>query len=276
MKKINFWLLASLFTAALTLTACGGDDDGPSGNPGGNGGGEEQVDEPALTINDLKGTWKWVNPKNADNNWTLAMGEDNSFSLSYAKSKDATPELWIGTWAEQDGNVVVAINKYSNDKGDQDVEGQYTLTYKKIANGIQFYVNKTLPKSGSRLGGIFVREGVTLDESLLKISDPELVGDWAMYSSHLIINADGTFTYNEDEGRIVELEPLALENGEALKQYVRIAYGSSMSAYIKCYVIKDGTLYVNGWNYGADCKSVEDFINQPGHWGMEKYTKVTE
>ena len=27
MKKMNFWLLASLFTAAFTLTACGDDDD---------------------------------------------------------------------------------------------------------------------------------------------------------------------------------------------------------------------------------------------------------
>ena len=27
MKKLNLWLLASLFVAAFTLTACGDDDD---------------------------------------------------------------------------------------------------------------------------------------------------------------------------------------------------------------------------------------------------------
>ena len=226
MKKINLWLLASLFVAALTLTACGSDD---GDNNGGNGG-----TEPALTIKDLMGTWKWVNPKNVDNCWTLAMGEDNSFSVSYVASKDATPSRWSGSWAEQDDKVVLAINKYSNKNGDKDVEGQLTLSSKKVANGIQFFTDHSLPESGSRLGGIFVREGVTLDESLLKISDQELIGDWAIYSYHFIINADGTCTYNKDEGRIVELEPLALDNGEALKQYVRITYGSSMSAYIYC------------------------------------------
>ena len=37
MKKLNFWLFASLFVAAFTLTACGSDDDdnpGGSDNPG--------------------------------------------------------------------------------------------------------------------------------------------------------------------------------------------------------------------------------------------------
>ena len=204
------------------------------------------------------------------------MGEDNSFSVSYVASKDATPSRWSGSWAEQDDKVVLAINKYSNKNGDKDVEGQLTLSSKKVANGIQFFTDHSLPESGSRLGGIFVREGVTLDESLLKISDQELIGDWAIYSYHFIINADGTCTYNKDEGRIVELEPLALDNGEALKQYVRITYGSSMSAYIYCYVIKDGTLYENSWNYADVSGSVEDFINQPLSWGIIKYTKVTE
>ena len=34
MKKLNLWLLASLFVAAFALSACGDDDDTPGDNPG--------------------------------------------------------------------------------------------------------------------------------------------------------------------------------------------------------------------------------------------------
>ena len=47
MKKMNFWLLASLFVGALTLTSCGDDDDNVSGGNNGGGGsssGTENVD----------------------------------------------------------------------------------------------------------------------------------------------------------------------------------------------------------------------------------------
>lgn len=263
MKKLNLWLLASLFVAAFTLTACGDDDDN---------GGDKKINPKK----ELIGTWKCVNPNDVDNCWTLTMGEDNSFSLSCVENKKKTSNLWNGTWEEQDGNIVVTINKYSNNKGDKDVEGEYTLNYKKVANGFLFYTDDILPESTSRVGVIFVREGETLNESQLKISDKELVGEWKGTFS-FTINADGTFTYNKSEGRIVEIEPMPLNNGETLKQYVRITYNSSyISANIYCYVIKDDKLYINGWNHGQGEESVEAFMNQPPYWGMEVFTKVTE
>lgn len=39
MKKLNFWLLASLFVGALAFTACSSSNDDDGGNPGGGGGG---------------------------------------------------------------------------------------------------------------------------------------------------------------------------------------------------------------------------------------------
>jgi len=51
MKKLNLWLLASLFVAAFTLAACGSDDD--SGKP-------DSRDIPGgteATVEDLVGTW---------------------------------------------------------------------------------------------------------------------------------------------------------------------------------------------------------------------------
>ena len=119
MKKLNFWLLASLFTAALTLTACGGDDDGPSSNPGGNGNGEEQPGEPALTINDLAGTtWEvWASKENAPEDYQrLTIGADNSFTLHQNWESDVDYD-YIGTWEEKDGNILLSYTKYNSDTG---------------------------------------------------------------------------------------------------------------------------------------------------------------
>ena len=53
MKKLNLWLLTSLFVAAFTLSACGGDDD--NGNSNGN---KPPKDETVkVTEETLKGIW---------------------------------------------------------------------------------------------------------------------------------------------------------------------------------------------------------------------------
>ncbi len=71
MKKLNLWLFASLFVAALTLSACGGSDDEP-------------------TNNRLSGKWKYTKSL-ADGDkdvYTLTFGSDNSYTL--------VKELWNG------------------------------------------------------------------------------------------------------------------------------------------------------------------------------------
>ena len=68
MKKLNLWLLASLFVAAFTLSACGDDDDSPSVPP---------ADVPDGTIpagNDLIGTWT-VNSTDESYTFTFTQAE---------------------------------------------------------------------------------------------------------------------------------------------------------------------------------------------------------
>ena len=71
MKKLNLWLLVSLFVAALTLSACGGSDDEPTSN------------------NRLSGKWKYTKSlADGDDVYTLTFGSDNSYTL--------VKELWNG------------------------------------------------------------------------------------------------------------------------------------------------------------------------------------
>lgn len=56
MKKLNFWLFASLFIAAFTLSACGSDDDDSTATPS-TVPSETSTDE--VTTASLKGTWKY-------------------------------------------------------------------------------------------------------------------------------------------------------------------------------------------------------------------------
>ena len=57
MKKLNYWLYASLFVAAFTLAACGDDDEDattatPPTVP-------SETSPEGVTVEDLKGTWKY-------------------------------------------------------------------------------------------------------------------------------------------------------------------------------------------------------------------------
>ena len=68
MKKLNLWLLASLFVTAFTLTACGDNDD----------------DTPPET-NPLFGRWEAQHSFGADTNisYAFVLGANNNISYEY-------------------------------------------------------------------------------------------------------------------------------------------------------------------------------------------------
>ena len=72
MKKLHLWLLASLFVAAFTLTACGDDDDEPANQ------------------NQQSSTWKCTKSYSQSEYdiLTLTLGKDNSCTMVH--------ELWNG------------------------------------------------------------------------------------------------------------------------------------------------------------------------------------
>lgn len=77
MKKLNFWLLASLFVAAFTLTACGSDDDDtPASN--------DNPSNPSSTS--VVGTWEaFIQASNQDD-----MALRYSHKLTYVFKQDGT------------------------------------------------------------------------------------------------------------------------------------------------------------------------------------------
>ena len=287
MKKLNLWLLASLFVAALTLTACSKDDDD-----------KDDPKKEQLSAKDLIGTWTYTNSLNENYYFLLTLGEDNTFSLS-AYDDNTKPESWDGTWAEEDGHIVVTATQYTDWNGNsRDVENQFNLYYKKIANGILIYADGTLPRNenvnmGLQFGGIFVPEGESLDESKIQIADKELIGEWETedHRWHFTFHADGTYEKTDDNqfmglcvynGRFAEIEPLSVGEGESIKQFVEIIHHDakfpSLKVNISCYVIQDDKLYysnsiehVTRFIDKHEVKSIEDLLPI-----MDVYTKVTE
>lgn len=81
MKKLNLWLLVSLFVAALTLSACGGSDDEPTSN------------------NRLSGKWICTQPFESGGRavYSLTFGTDNSCTLvkELWQSADQLHVRWI-------------------------------------------------------------------------------------------------------------------------------------------------------------------------------------
>lgn len=70
MKKLNLWLLLSLFAAAFTLTACGGSDD----------------DDPPVDTNPLFGRWEGqvsYNNNATNVSYAFTINSDNSIIYEY-------------------------------------------------------------------------------------------------------------------------------------------------------------------------------------------------
>ena len=85
MKKLNFWLFASLFIAAFTLTACGDDDEDtttatPPTVP-------SETSTESVTVDDLKGTWKYdfygTTYEFTENTFTVKLQDEETYTANY-------------------------------------------------------------------------------------------------------------------------------------------------------------------------------------------------
>lgn len=136
MKKLNLWLLMSLFAAAFTLSACGSDDD----------------DKPT-NANQLVGTWKW-NPGTGESGQatsieTLTFGNDNSFKrVEELMNGNQLHVRWInqGTYVLLEGNkATITVNKtYGQNPDDPEpweaggAEEPFTVTYRIDGNKMYY------------------------------------------------------------------------------------------------------------------------------------------
>ena len=281
MKKINCWLLASLFTAALTLTACGSDDDDANNNGGGGGG------EPTLTINDLTGTtWEvWADKEKAPNVYqTLEIGADNTFKLHQQKSETEKYD-YTGTWVEKDGTVLLTYSLYSSTDNPVYTETEVPLHFSRYGNGVLLYTDR------GDICEVFVRHGETLNVSGASTAGHELLGKWKGSGGkyEYTFNADGTCTgkVSNTAANTVELStglfidiPASADNG--LKRFITITHVTTINnksngtyrtttyqtgGNVWKYTISDGKLYFSANN---KITTMEDLLK------VSPYTKVTE
>jgi hypothetical protein len=122
MKKLNLWLLVSLFVAAFTLTACGDNDD----------------DTPSET-NPLFGRWEAQHSFGADTNisYAFVLGANNNISYEYRMYSAGgglhNGYILTGTYQVSGQTITVTFTKFQRLTGDKDTfeqVDQYVYTYR--------------------------------------------------------------------------------------------------------------------------------------------------
>ena len=122
MKKLNLWLLASLFVTAFTLTACGDNDD----------------DTPPET-NPLFGRWEAQHSFGADTNisYAFVLGANNNISYEYRMYSAVgglhNGYILTGTYQVSGQTINVTFTKFQRLTGDKDTfeqVDQYVYTYR--------------------------------------------------------------------------------------------------------------------------------------------------
>jgi hypothetical protein len=109
MKKLNLWLLASLFVTAFTLTACGDNDD----------------DTPPET-NPLFGRWEAQHSFGADTNisYAFVLGANNNISYEYRMYSAGgglhNGYILTGTYQVSGQTINVTFTKFQRLTGDKD------------------------------------------------------------------------------------------------------------------------------------------------------------
>ena len=181
MKKLNLWLLASLFVAAFTLTACGDDDDSSNSVPGGS----------SFTTSDLVGTW------------SLKL---ENFTLSYiftstkvtVKSNDRVESE--GTYTLDGENLTVTTSELVYNRETQQNE-QQTVTqkmkvgmlYDKSVLIIKALADDEDNQTTFEVSNMLFKEGKTANTPS---SDIQGTWDWYMHGNKDYIRTRITFEGN--------------------------------------------------------------------------------
>ena len=122
MKKLNLWLLASLFVTAFTLSACGDNDD----------------DTPPET-NPLFGRWEAQHSFGADTNisYAFVLGANNNISYEYRMYSAGgglhNGYILTGTYQVSGQTINVTFTKFQRLTDDKDTFGQvyqYVYTFR--------------------------------------------------------------------------------------------------------------------------------------------------
>ena len=151
MKNFNFWLLASLFVAAFTLSACGDDEENGNNNGGGNG--------ESVTVNDLVGTWT-IN--STDNSYVAIFTQDQ------VTLKENGEVEFQGPYSVKDGVVSVNYNGQEFKSVPGLLYGKSVLVMKQVIKNDQ--------DENEMLGMILFKEGKTVTAT-----SNDIQGFWCWY-----------------------------------------------------------------------------------------------
>lgn len=169
MKKLNFWLFASLFVAAFTLSACGSDDDDDN-TPGGQDG----------TPTSLVGKWSAFVPK-----WGEGLLSRYDHQLIYEFKADNTFSIktgWYGTsTAASDAqyNITLTADEPTYPSGTYVLEGalfRFSGTYTEGSGKITFNVQKM--EYFNRQTNEFEGEGSNLTDMFMWAKYDASTKDW--------------------------------------------------------------------------------------------------
>ena len=151
MKKLNLWLLASLFVAAFTLTACGDDDDSVTPPP-----------TPDGPVNSIEGTWK-----------SPFTGITYVFSGDKFSVKDAEGLQKEGTFTITDGVITCT---YSEDGKQKTESGKVATLYQKQVLVIKFKPEDGEGYSISEAAEVLYKDGVAPTTPV-----EDIQGNWYWY-----------------------------------------------------------------------------------------------
>ena len=151
MKKLNLWLLASLFVAAFTLCACGDDDDSVTPPP-----------TPDGPVNSIEGTWK-----------SPFTGITYVFSGDKFSVKDAEGLQKEGTFTITDGVITCT---YSEDGKQKTESGKVATLYQKQVLVIKFKPEDGEGYSISEAAEVLYKDGVAPTTPV-----EDIQGNWYWY-----------------------------------------------------------------------------------------------
>ena len=207
MKKLNLWLLASLFVAAFTLCACGDDDDSGS---------------PAPTPTSVVGTWDaFIKASNPDDmalryshKLTYVFNQDGTFKIRTIYGEGQSSEqfhgeetvVFSGKYVANNGKLQFSDVTYllimwdkSKDRGDmgKDLILNYSLSGNTLTIGsddpnmVRFGYHHIL------VGTLTKSSGDIDDDKTPEVTEAKLKGIWDGSLEHDFDKEQGTWEYKD-------------------------------------------------------------------------------
>ena len=209
MKKKNLWLLASLFAAVFTLSACGDDEEGPN-EPNG-----------PVTTNDLVGTWT-IN--STDDNYvamftqdqvTFKMNGEVRFRGGYTVNDGVVKYTWDGGTYESvpgllyDKSVLVMKETVKSIDGNEEMLSMILFKKGKTVNATSDDIQGLWCWYSQFDGRSIIRTAIKIEDNRFELTitpwGERYVGTYTYKNGFLKLNVSKAYTSREEHTGYGEL-----------------------------------------------------------------------